>query len=126
MSAAVTSLCRLIATLSPVSTPAGAGQASGELFIAIRKLALDFSSIHLQYLFLCHISAGPDHERPDSVRPGTIIRMEAGGTGAKQRYTNVYDHYASKMMRISLNVGVIWAVASICLSIILATVFLQV
>lgn len=51
--------------------------------------------------------------------------MEAGGTGAKPSYTNVYDHYASKMMRISLNVGVIWAVASICLSIILATVFLQ-
>lgn len=52
--------------------------------------------------------------------------MEAGGGGAKPSYTNVYDHYASKMMRISLNVGVIWAVASICLSIILATVFLQV
>ena len=45
-----------------VSTPAGAGQASGELFIAFRKLALDFSSIHLQYLHLCRISAGPDHE----------------------------------------------------------------
>ena len=53
--------------------------------------------------------------------------MEAvSGGGAKPSYTNVYDHYASKMMRISLNVGVIWAVASICLSIILAVVFLQV
>ena len=52
--------------------------------------------------------------------------MEPGTGGAKPSYTNVYDHYASKMMRISLNVGVIWAVASICLSIILTVVFLQV
>ena len=56
----------------------------------------------------------------------SFIRMEAGSGGPKPSYTNVYDHYASKMMRISLNVGVIWAVASICLSIILVTVFLQV
>ena len=52
--------------------------------------------------------------------------MEAGSGGPKLSYTNVYDHYASKMMRVCLNVGVIWAVASICLSIILVTVFLQV
>ena len=51
--------------------------------------------------------------------------MEAGG-GARPSYTNVFDHYASKMMRISLNMGVIWAVGSICLSIILTIVFLQV
>lgn len=40
-------------------------------------------------------------------------------------YSSVHDHYANKMMRISLSVGVLWAMSSICLSILLVLVFLQ-
>jgi len=43
----------------------------------------------------------------------------------KSSYRSVYDHYGGKMMRISLSVGVIWSMASICLTILLVLVFLQ-
>lgn len=48
-----------------------------------------------------------------------------GQHGHNKGYSSVHDHYANKMMRISLSVGVVWAMASICLSILLVLVFLQ-
>ena len=45
---------------------------------------------------------------------------------SKPNYTSVYDHYSAKMMKLSLSVGVVWAMSSICLSIILVMVFIQV
>ena len=45
---------------------------------------------------------------------------------SKQNYTSVYDHYSAKMMKLSLSLGVVWAMSSICLSIILVMVFIQV
>ena len=45
---------------------------------------------------------------------------------SKPGYTSVYDHYSAKMMKLSLSVGVVWAMSSICLSIILVMVFIQV
>ena len=45
---------------------------------------------------------------------------------ASSRYSSVYEHYAGKMMKISMSVGVIWAMSSLCLAIILLLVFIQV
>jgi hypothetical protein len=44
----------------------------------------------------------------------------------KQAYHSVSHHYSTKMMRTSLAVGVVWAVASLCLAIITGLVFMQV
>jgi len=51
--------------------------------------------------------------------------MEGHQVHGKPGYSSVHDHYASKMMRISMSVGVVWAMASICLSILVVVVFLQ-
>ena len=45
---------------------------------------------------------------------------------ARPAYPSVQSHYAAKMMRLALSVGVVWGVASTCLAILLVTVFLQV
>ena len=51
--------------------------------------------------------------------------MEGEQRHVKPGYSSVHDHYANKMMRYSLSVGVVWAMASICLTILLVVVFLQ-
>ena len=43
-----------------------------------------------------------------------------------KHYHSVSHHYSTKMMRTSLAVGVIWAVASLCLAVIVGLVFIQV
>jgi len=40
-------------------------------------------------------------------------------------YSSVRHHYSTKMMRISLAVGVVWGVATLCLAIITALVLMQ-
>ena len=45
---------------------------------------------------------------------------------ARPAYPSVQSHYAAKMVRLALSVGVVWGVASTCLAILLVTVFLQV
>jgi len=42
-----------------------------------------------------------------------------------KHYHSVSQHYSTKMMRTSLAVGVVWAVASLCLMILTALVFMQ-
>jgi len=44
---------------------------------------------------------------------------------SSSRYSSVFEHYAGKMMKISMSIGVIWAMSSICLTIILLLVFVQ-
>ena len=55
----------------------------------------------------------------------SVVEMEGQQAHSKPGYSSVHDHYANKMMRISLSVGVLWAMSSICLSILLVLVFLQ-